>query len=186
MSPQTWWYVSRASGIVAMVLLASSLVLGVLLSTRVLKPLDRPAWLLALHRWISALGVTGTVLHLVALVADNYVHFGWKELFLPGASSWQPGAVAVGIVAFYLLVMIQVSSLMMKRLPKRLWRGVHLASYVMVWVAVIHGAMAGTDASNPTYQFMALLVSIVCTTAALIRVLVGRKGRQNAAATVTG
>ena len=183
MNPQTWWYLSRASGIVAMVLLAASLVLGVLLATRVLKPLDRPAWLLALHRWVSALAVVGTVVHLMALVADNYVHFGWKELLVPGASTWQPGAVTVGIVAFYLLVLVQVTSLMMKRLPKRLWRGVHLCSYAMLWAAVVHGAMAGTDASNQVYQFVALLLSIVATSAALVRVLVGRNATRRTRST---
>lgn len=190
MNSQTWWYLARASGIVAMALLVASLVLGILLATRVLKPLDRPAWLLALHRWISGLGVVGTAVHLIALVADSYVYFGWRELFIPGASRWQPGAVAVGVVALYLLVLVQVTSLLMKRLPKRLWHGVHVLGYAVVWAAVVHGALAGTDVSTLAYQFVALLLSIVGTAAALIRVIVGRNAarrrRPGDAGTVTG
>lgn len=64
-------HVARASGIVAWVLLLASLVWGVLLATRVLKPLDRPAWLLAMHRWLSGLAVVCTGLHLGGHVADD-------------------------------------------------------------------------------------------------------------------
>ena len=174
MSPQAWWHLTRASGIVAWVLLVASLVFGVLLSTRALKPLDRPAWLLSIHRWMSALAVACTGLHLVALVGDSYVHFGWSELFVPQASEWKPVAVTVGIIAFYLLAAVQISSLLMKRLPRRLWRAIHISSYAMVWTVSIHAGMAGTDASNRIYQAVGLLLTIVAVTAALMRVTIGR------------
>jgi DMSO/TMAO reductase YedYZ heme-binding membrane subunit len=176
MNEQAWWYLSRASGLVAWALLIGSLVLGVLLATRALKPLDRPAWLLAMHRWFSGLAVTATVVHLLALVFDGYVQFGAKEIFVPMASTWQPGAVAVGVVAMYVMALVQVTSLMMKRLPKRLWRGVHMTSYLLVWTATVHAGMAGTDATNRVYQAVALLLTIAAVSATVLRIIVGRRG----------
>ena len=178
MNEQFMWWMSRATGMVAGILLVVSLVWGVLLATRALKPIDRPAWLLAMHRWLSALACIGVVLHLLTLVADNYVHFGWKELFVPGASTWKTAPVALGVVAFYLLVMVQGTSLVMKRLPRRMWHGVHLTSYVMVWLTSVHAALAGTDVSNRVYQAIALFLTILAVTATIVRIVVGTTRQQ--------
>ena len=186
MNPQIWWYLARSGGIVAWVLLVASVVWGVLLATRVLKPHDRPAWLLGMHRWLSSLAVTCTGLHLVALVADSYVHFGWSELFVPGASAWRTTAVAVGVVAFWLMALVHVSSLLMRRLPRRAWRGIHYASYAVVWLVSIHAGLAGTDATNRLYQFVALLLSIAAVTAAMVRVLTPRRSRRPGAGATEG
>jgi predicted ferric reductase len=175
MNPQLWWYFARASGMVAAVLLVASLVWGVLMATRALKPVDRPAWMLAMHRWFSGLAVTGVVIHIAALVADSYVHFGTKEILVPMASSWKPGAVTLGVVAMYLLVLVQATSLAMKRLPKRVWRGIHMSSYVLA-------GLAGTDVANRVYQVVALLLTIVAVTAAVLRVTMGRSSRRVGAA----
>lgn len=183
MNEQVWWYLARSSGLVAWVLLVGSVVLGVLLSTRALKPLDRPAWLLALHRWMSGLAVAATGLHLAGLVADNYVHFGLVDLLVPFASTWKPEAVAVGVVALYLLALVQITSLLMARLPKRVWRGIHLSSYAMVWLVTVHAGLAGTDVGNRVYQGVALLLTIAAVTAAVLRVLVGRRAAARPAAT---
>ena len=78
-----WWYLSRASGMVAWLALSATCLWGILLITRMLKPADRPAWLLDLHRYLGLLAVVFTVVHLLGLVADNFVHFGFKELFIP-------------------------------------------------------------------------------------------------------
>jgi predicted ferric reductase len=182
MNPQLWWYFARASGMVAALLLVASLVWGVLMATRALKPVDRPAWMLAMHRWFSGLAVTGVVIHIAALVADSYVHFGTKEILVPMASSWKPGAVTLGVVAMYLLVLVQATSLAMKRLPKRVWRGIHMSSYVLTWLVFVHAGLAGTDVANRVYQVVALLLTIVAVTAAVLRVTMGRATRRGGAA----
>ncbi len=148
MSPQTWWYLSRASGIVAWVLLAATCLWGVLLATRMLRPADRPAWLLDLHRWLGALAIVTTGVHLAALVADGYVTFGWREILVPQASEWRRGAVTFGVVATYLLAVVELTSLVMRRLPRRWWRLIHLGSYLAFTLVTIHGVLAGTDVTN--------------------------------------
>ncbi len=174
MNDKIWWYLARAGGMMAAALLVASLVLGVLLATRAMKAVDRPAWLLAMHRWFSTLAVVGTALHVAGLVADNFVHFGWKEVLVPGTSAWEPLAVTLGVIALYLLVVVYGTSLLMKKIPKPLWRWVHMSSYGLVWLAVVHAGLAGTDVRNRVYQAVAMVLTMAAVTAALVRVILGR------------
>lgn len=155
---------------VAAALLLGSLVLGMLMATRMLRSVDRPAWLLAMHRWTSGLAVLATGGHVAALVADSYVEFGPSEIFVPFASEWKPTAVALGVVSMYLLVIVQVTSVMMKKLSRHIWRAVHMASYASAWLAVIHAGMAGTDTSNRLYRLVSLIVILAATAVAVVRV----------------
>ena len=119
MNEQVWWYLTRASGIVAWLMLTASVIWGIVLSTKAFPEHRRPAWLLDLHRWLGGLAVSFTAIHLGALVADSYVHFGLADLTVPFSSQWKPGAVALGVVAMWLLVAVEATSLAMKRLPRR-------------------------------------------------------------------
>lgn len=181
MHPQLMWWVSRATGMVAAALLVVSLVWGILLATRALKPMDRPAWLLGIHRWVSALACMFVVAHMAALVADNYVHFSWKELFVPGGSPWKTVPVALGVVSFWLLVVVQGTSLMMKRLPRKWWKAVHMSSYAVVWLGSVHGALAGTDARHRVYVAVAIVLTMIAVGAAMVRVVLGTSRSQAAA-----
>jgi DMSO/TMAO reductase YedYZ heme-binding membrane subunit len=178
---QVWWYLARASGMLAALLMVAGLVLGVLAATRALKDIDRPAWLVALHRWFSVLTVVAVVTHLAALVADSYMQFGLVELLVPGTSSWRPLAVTLGVVALYLFAVVHVSSVAMKRLPKAWWRRLHLLSYLSVWAAVMHAGTAGTDTANVVYRAVAVLLTMAAVAAALIRLILGRYATRAAA-----
>jgi hypothetical protein len=175
---QTWWYVARATGYVAWALVSVSVISGLLLSTRLAKGYVTPAWILDLHRFLAGAAVAFTGLHLVGLVADTYVHFGVADLLVPFASSWKSGAVALGIVAFDLLLAIEISSLYMRRLSRRLWHAVHLTSYVLFWAATFHLLTAGTDATNPASRVAAALAMAVVVSLSLVRALSGRGDRR--------
>jgi predicted ferric reductase len=149
---QVWWFVARSSGIIAWGLLTWSLCWGLLMSTRLLGRRVGPAWLLDLHRHLGGLAVVFTAIHLLGLVADDYVTFGWVEILVPMASSWKPAAVAFGVVALYLLIAVEVSSLGMRRLPRSTWRWIHRSSVVLYGFATYHGIAAGTDAGNELFR----------------------------------
>ena len=152
------WYLARSSGVVAWIVLSMSMVWGLLLSTRLLQGRRRPAWLLDLHKWLGTLAVLFTAGHLVALVADSYVQFGWAEILIPFASEWRPTAVAWGVGATYLMVAVQVTSWAMKRLSKAWWRRIHMTSYVSFFFASFHAAGAGSDAGSGWYQAVATVI----------------------------
>ena len=178
MNPQLWWYAARATGIVAWALLATSVIWGLLLSTRLARGRPTPAWLLDLHRFLGGSAVAFTALHLVGLVADNYVDFGLVDLLLPYASSWEPGPVALGVVSIYLLVVVEGTSLAMRRISRRLWRAVHLSSYVLFWTATFHFILAGTDAPHPLARAGIDVVAVVVVFLTLVRILSPRGHRR--------
>jgi hypothetical protein len=152
-NPQFWWYVARATGLVAWALATAAVLWGLFLHTRALGKKPPAPWLLGLHRHLGALTVLFVGLHMGALVADSFVEFDLGDLLVPMQSAWQPGPVAWGIVAFYGLVAVEVTSLLMRRIPKRVWHGIHLTSYLSFVMATAHGIAAGTDMSNPVVQW---------------------------------
>jgi predicted ferric reductase len=143
-------------------LVTLSVMWGLFVSTKAVAKAATPAGLLDLHRFLGGLSVVFTAIHLVGLWADSFVQFGWAELFVPMSSSWKPGAVAFGIVAMYLLVAVEVTSLMMKQLPRRVWRWIHHASLPLYALATYHAVAAGTDRSITVFRLLALIsVNIV-------------------------
>ena len=153
MSDKLAWYISRSSGWVAFVLLAFTVLWGILGITRLIERKGLPRWLLDLHRHLAFLTLVFTAIHLGALVADNFMQIGWREIMVPFALEYRSGAVAWGVVAMYLLVAIQVSSWLRNRIPRRWWRGIHLLSYPVLWMVAMHGLRAGTDADVTVVRY---------------------------------
>ncbi len=180
MSPQIWWYIARASGIVGWLLLSASVICGIVIPAR-LSSRRRPAWFLDLHRGLAGLTVGFVVIHLVALVADSYVQFGLADLLIPFASEWKPAPVALGVVAMWLLVVVHATSVAMKRLPRRIWRRIHLASYLCFFLTSLHGTLAGTDAANTMYNLTSLAAIAAVAWATVYRVI-SRRTRSAASA----
>jgi predicted ferric reductase len=158
MSDKLAWYVSRSSGWVAFVLLACTVIWGVLGISKLIERRGLPRWLLDLHRHLASLTVVFTAVHLVALVADNYMRIAWKEILVPFALDYRPGAVAWGVVAMYLLIAIQVSSWLRARMPRRWWRRIHFLSYPTLWMVTMHGLRAGTDAGRPLVRWGVIVI----------------------------
>jgi DMSO/TMAO reductase YedYZ heme-binding membrane subunit len=155
------WYVARASGLVGWALLAAATLWGLALSTKVFGKRPRPNWILDLHRMLGALALVFTGVHVSAILADQYVQFSLTSVLVPFASAWRPGAVAFGVIALYLLVAVELTSLARAHLPKVLWRRVHYASFALFVAATVHGLSAGTD----TTRRVALYIAIAAVTA---------------------
>ena len=172
---QLWWWVARSGGIVALVLTGLAVIWGLALSTKVMQGTPTPKWLLSLHRWLGGLSVTFTGVHIAALVLDSYIHFGVAEILVPYASEWQPGAVAWGIVSMYLLLAVQLTSLLMKRIPRRWWKRVHMTSWLLFWTGLIHGVTAGTDATHPVYVAVTGVMTLLVVFLTSFRILASRR-----------
>jgi methionine sulfoxide reductase heme-binding subunit len=173
-NPHLWWYVARASGIVAWFLVTASVVWGLVLSTKLTRR-PKPAWFLDLHRFLGGLSVAFVGVHLAGLVADNFTHFGLASLLVPLASAWHPVAVAWGVVGMYLLVAIEFTSLLRRRLPRRLWHAVHLTSFGLFAFTTVHALTAGSDAGNGAVQWFALGSCAVVAFLTLVRILSTRR-----------
>lgn len=171
MNPHIWWYLSRASGIVAWAMLTLSVLWGIVLATDLFPKQRRAAWLLGMHRWLAGLTFFFIAGHLATLLLDSYAHFGVRALLVPYASTWRPTAVAVGVVGLWLLVAIEVTALAMKRVSRKWWRSVHIASYGVFWAVCIHGALAGTDSNRAIYMVSAMVALAAVVFAASYRAL---------------
>jgi DMSO/TMAO reductase YedYZ heme-binding membrane subunit len=130
------------------------------LTTRAPRPGDTPKWLLSLHRWLGTLTVVAVGIHLGALVADSYVTFTLADLTIPFIGDDKPVAVGLGVVGLWLLVAVQVSAMMMRRLPQVWWRRIHVASYLLVLVVSWHSVLAGTDIGRGVYAVAAVALSL--------------------------
>lgn len=169
--PHLWWYIARASGLVAWVAMTGSVLWGVLLATRVLRSIDNPAWLQELHRWLGGTALIMTGLHMVSLMLDSWAHFSIAQVLVPLAAAYRPWPVALGIVAFYLLIAVYGSSLLRSRLPRRFWKTLHYATYAAVVLVSFHAGWSGTDVGAWGYRLVAFTVLGLSTVAVLMRVL---------------
>lgn len=154
MSRHPWWYVARGFGLVAWVALAASMLAGVALSYR--RTRSAPAALDA-HRFLGVLAVLLTGVHLAALVADGFVSFGVVQVLVPFRSAWRPGPVAWGIVAMYLLLLVEATSVAARTMSRHRWRRLHNLSYPCFAAATIHLASAGSDIARWVPQWVVIV-----------------------------
>lgn len=169
LNDKLWWYVARSGGLVAWALLAASVLLGLVLSSRVLGQRAPAPWVLAAHRWISGLSLVFTGVHVGGLLLDDYVTFTWVDVVVPFASDWRPAAVAWGVLAFELAVALQVTSLLKARMSHRTWRRVHHLAAPAYVFGTLHLVTAGTDATHPVVLGLAAVVSLSALFLALVR-----------------
>jgi predicted ferric reductase len=141
------WYVSRATGLVTLLLLTTSVLLGLLTAGRFRS--DRwPRFLTqGLHRNVSLLILVFLGLHVGSIVADTYTSISLTAAFIPFASSYKTVWLSLGAVALDLLLALVVTSLVRDRLGYRVWRRLHWLAYACWPVAVAHGLGIGTDRS---------------------------------------
>lgn len=179
--PHIWWYVTRASALLSWVLMTLAVLWGILLSTRLLQRVDNPGWLQDLHRYLGGMSVIMAALHMVSLMLDGWLRFTLAEVLVPFATDFKPLATALGILAFYALVAVQGTSLVMNRLPRKFWKILHYLSYVALVLISFHAGLAGTDSGRWWYQALAVLLITSAMLAVLVRIILGNRSTASAA-----
>jgi sulfoxide reductase heme-binding subunit YedZ len=143
------WYLLRATGVVALLLLTIVFALGIATSKR-FRPKGLPLWVTTtLHRNASLLAVAFLALHVVTTVIDPDASVGVLSVVVPFTSSFAPFWIGLGAVALDLMVALLVTSLLRHRMSFAAWRAVHWAAYAAWPLAIAHGLGSGTDASTP-------------------------------------
>jgi len=173
------WYVARSAGWVAWLLCAASVGWGLTLSSRLVRRRGAPAWLLASHRFLGLLTVVFISVHLVGLWLDSYVSFDLGRMLIPMRSTYRPLAVAWGIVALYLALAVELTSLLMRHIPRRWWHRIHLCSFLLLALATLHAFTAGTDRSNALGRWVALLGSATLIFLVTFRLVAERRAQRD-------
>lgn len=143
--PSWPWYVIRSAGMVSFLLLYVSIFLGIAIRFPILKKIINPAYSLDIHRWISVQALFFALVHGMAGMWDKYINLSLKDVFIPFASSYEPGMMALGTIAMYLMVALIVSSYIKSRISYGLWRAIHSLNFFLYAFAIIHAIHLGTD-----------------------------------------
>ena len=142
------WYMIRSTGIVALILLTVTTVLGLLSAARV-RTRRWPAFAqVELHKRATLLALVFLGLHVLTAVIDSYVHVGLLAVVVPFTSSYQPFWTGLGTVAVDLLIAVAVSSALRQRIAPDLWRRLHWLAYGCWPFAMAHALGTGTDAAR--------------------------------------
>jgi methionine sulfoxide reductase heme-binding subunit len=145
-SDPTLWYVTRAAGVAAYVLLAVVVDFGILLSlARQLE--TRVSWVFdELHQFLALLAAAMIALHLGVLLFDPFITFSLANLLLPFGAPYQPLGISLGVLGLYALLILLASSWLRRYIPRRAWRTIHYVSFAAFLLVTGHGLLAGSDA----------------------------------------
>ena len=153
-----YWYISRAAGFTAYLLLFVAVVLGIANGTRFADRFFRRNSIFDMHRFTAILALLVALLHVYILLGDGYFHISIVQLSVPFLSPYRPWQVAAGIFSLYALVLVVASFYVRKYVGYRAWRTLHFVTFAMFAVVTLHGIMAGTDTNEP----WAKAIYIIC------------------------
>ncbi len=145
MSSTAFWYTTRATGLVGLLLLSATMVLGILTANRA-STRNWPAFSFQeLHRRIALMAVVLLGIHVLTSVLDTYVNIGWASILVPFTSRYDRLWLAVGTISVDLMLAVTVSSLLRHRIGAKTWRAIHWMAYLSWPIALAHTFGMGTD-----------------------------------------
>jgi predicted ferric reductase len=153
-SVQIWWYVTRASGIIAYLLLWFSTVLGLAVTSKYLDGMLDRLFTYDFHEFISLLSVAFTLVHVLVLMLDKYLPYSLAQILVPFISPYRPFWVGVGVIAFYTILLVTITFYLRNRIGTRTFRVIHVLSLLGYIGVTLHGYYAGTDTALPTMQVL--------------------------------
>jgi len=170
--PSPLWYLSRGTGAITLVLLSTTVVLGITGTLRWRPGMRTPRFVVdGLHRNISLLVVVLLTAHVLTALLDPFAHLRVLDAVVPLASRYRPLWLGFGALALDLLIALIVTSLLRARLGLRAWRAVHWAAYACWPVAVLHGLGTGTDVRSAWLQVLTAVCSAAVVVAVAARLL---------------
>ncbi len=157
--PTAYWYLTRGTGVVSLLLLTVSVALGILNSERYAAPRWPRFAVDRIHRDVSLLVLALIAVHVVTTVLDGFAPIHLLDGLIPFLSPYRPIWLGLGTLAFDVLLAVAITSLLRRRIGFRTWRAVHWAAYASWPVAALHSLGTGTDASSSWL----LALTVVCT-----------------------
>lgn len=174
------WYISRASGLLAFIFLWLTILLGLSIRNPLLKKIIAPIYSFDLHVFTAGTAIFWAIIHGTVLLFDRFIGFGVKDVAIPYFSKTtfvDTNYLALGIMAFYAMVIMTVTSYLKKYLNFWVWRVLHfLHPFTFIFV-VLHGYVIGTDMKIPwvsfTYRLSAAFLVLIYFSS-LVFVIAGR------------
>lgn len=185
--PQAYWYISRACAFVAFGLLWLSMLAGLGITSRLSRRWPSLQGSFELHRFTALLGLGFALMHSLVLLGDQYINFSLGQILVPFISgSYRPAWVGFGQLALYLLAVVAFSFYVKDRLGTYTWRLIHMVSFALFLMTLVHSMASGTD--SPSFWAQALYWGSAVSVLGLsvYRVVAVRRGRAKVALVGTG
>lgn len=176
-----WWLASRASGVVALVLVTASVAIGLTMAGKVLRRPGVGRKLKALHEQTALAGLVAIAIHGITLLGDRWLHPGVSGILVPFHMGYRPVFTGLGILAGYLAAALGLTFYVRRRIGPRLWRKAHRATIVVYVLGLMHVLGAGTDAGAAWLRGF-MLVTGVPIALLFVRRLLPRRRRRPAVA----
>ena len=177
MSPQdhSWWLLSRSAGIVALVLVAASTLMGLVLANGLVKAPQARKSIITFHEQTANAGLAAIGLHGVTLLGDAFLRPSITNLLIPFTIGYRPVYVGIGILGGYAAALLGLSFYARKRIGGKRWRKIHRATPVVYAMGLIHTLGAGTDAGSSWLRAFMLATAIPAAILLGRRLIASRK-----------
>jgi methionine sulfoxide reductase heme-binding subunit len=156
-----WWLASRASGLVALILVTVSVFLGLMMSAKLMRRPGLAKKLLAVHEQTALAGLVAIAVHGIALLGDPWLHPGVAGVAVPFALGFKAFFTGLGVIAAYLAALLGLSFYARRRIGARLWRKAHRGTVVVYLLGLVHALGAGSDASAAWFRWWVMLTTPV-------------------------
>ncbi len=154
-----WWIASRASGLLALVLVTVSVAIGLTMAGKVMRRPGLSRKLLAIHEHTAVAGIVAIAVHGITLLGDPWLNPGPKGIAIPFLMSFRPLWTGLGILGGYLAALLGLSFYFRKRIGAKLWRKAHRATVAVWLLGIAHAIGAGSDASAPWFRWWVVLTT---------------------------
>jgi sulfoxide reductase heme-binding subunit YedZ len=170
---KTYWYLTRASGAVALILLTVSVVVGIAAVGRVQSRRWPRFAVDGVHRAGSLLAIVFLAVHIATAVLDSFAPISLTDAIIPFVGAYRPLWLGLGATAFDLLLAVVLTSIVRPRLGHRTWRAVHWLAYAVWPIAVLHGLGTGSDVRQGWMTVVYAACGAAVVAAVLIRLALG-------------
>jgi sulfoxide reductase heme-binding subunit YedZ len=170
---KTYWYLTRSSGAVALILITAALVIGIMLVGRVRSERWPRFAVDGIHRTVSMLAIVFLVIHILTAVLDSFAPISLLDAVIPFAGAYRPVWLGLGAAAFDLLLAVTITSVLRERLGHRAWRTVHWLAYAVWPLAIVHGLATGSDVHQTWMTVIYVACAAAFAAAVLTRVVIG-------------
>jgi predicted ferric reductase len=170
-STRTTWYITRSAGWIAYLLLWFSNVWGLAIPSKIFDRFLSGTFTFDFHEFISLLSIGFVALHVGILLVDSYLPFSLVQILVPFLSPYRPFWVGIGMLGFYLTLLVTITFYLRTRIGLKAFRAIHVLSLPAYLGVVLHGLFSGTDsslASAKLLYFSTLMVVVFLTSYWLI------------------
>lgn len=153
-SVHIWWYITRAAGLMGYLLFWLSTVWGFAVGSKIFDSFLERVFTFDFHEHLSLLSIGFLILHVLVLLIEKVEPLSLAEILVPFISAYRPFWTGIGIISFYLTILVTVTFYIRKWISMKTFRTIHYLSVAAYFGSLLHSVYAGTDTTLTWVQWM--------------------------------